>query len=185
VPRVDNPLAPPSDWAGVASDTWTGRAAVLALVLFGAGLTVLAYLGAPRARLRPQAPPRRAVLAVLPFENSSGEPALELLANEITATVTAVLSERDEVAVVPRETSLEFEGVPGGVAAATEGLGADYAIAGSVGVEGGRLQVDAYLYRAGPDPAIWADRIEWSVEDTEGLPAEIARRVNEAIVERD
>lgn len=145
---------------------------------------MLAYLGAPRARLRPQSPPRRAVLAVIPFENLSGEPALEVLAADVTATVTAVLSERDELDVVSRKRSLELKGVRGGLEAAAARLGADYAIAGSVDAEDGRLTVDAYLYRAGPDPALWADRIDWSAADSERLPAEIARRVNAAVVER-
>jgi TolB-like protein len=169
----------------VGEETWTGRAAVLALVLFGAGLTVLAYFGAPRARLRPQTPPRKAVLAVLPFENLSGEPGLEVLATEITARITAALGARAELEVLPREKSLEFKGLPGGIASVTESLGADYVITGSLDLRGDGIEVDAYLYRAGPDPALWADRIAWSAEDTERLPAELARRVNEAVVERD
>lgn len=159
----------------------SGRAVVLGLVLLSAALAVVALLGRPRISLRVQTPPKTPVLAVLPFKNLSGEPELEIVASDLAGAVAEAVAETGRVSAVPREETLGFELDRTGIEEAARSLGADYVIAGSVDEVGGRLQVDAYLFRAGAVPALWVERLEWDASQRASAPSELAARVREVL----
>jgi TolB-like protein len=159
----------------------SGRAVVLGLLLLSAALAVVALVGRPRISLRVQTPSKQPMLAVLPFKNLSGEPELEIVASDLTAAVVEAVSETGRVSALAREKTFGLQLDRRGIEEAARSLGADYVIAGSLDEEDGRIQVDAYLFRSGPAPALWVERLEWEASERSSVPSEVADRVREAI----
>ncbi len=159
----------------------SGRAVVLGLLLLAAGLAVVARVGRPRISLRVQSPEEKPALAVLPFKNLSGEPELEVVASELTAAVAEAVAETGRASTVPREKTLGFELDRKGIEEGARSLGVDYVIAGSVDEVDGRLEVDAYLFRSGPEPALWVERLQWDASKRSRAPSELAARIRIAI----
>lgn len=159
----------------------SGRAVVLGLLLFAAALAVVAFLGRPRISLRVQSPEEKPTLAVLPFRNLSREPELEIVSSDITAAVAEAVAETGRASIVPREKTLGFELDREGIEEAAKSLRADYIIAGSVDEKEGRIEVDAYLFRAGPAPALWVDRLSWNPAERSAIASELAARIRGSI----
>ena len=149
------------------------------MFLAGIVLGAIAFLFAPRVRLRPGAPPELPVVAVLPFQNRSAEPELELVASSIAAAVVSELEATGRVETVSAGTSLLFKDVEGGISRVASELDASYVIAGSLdrSEEDRSIVVDVYLYRTGTDEALWAERLEWATGEAESLASELARRI--------
>jgi len=160
----------------------SGRAVVLGLLLFAAALAVVALLGRPRISLRVQAPEEKPALAVLPFRNLSGGPELEIVSSDITAAVAEAVALTGRASIVPREKTLGFELDREGIEDAARSLGADYVIAGSLDEKGGRIEVDAYLFRAGPNSALWVDRLSWEPSERSSIASDLAARIRESIL---
>jgi adenylate cyclase len=155
---------------------------VVGLLLFAAALGVVALLWRPRISLRVQTPEEKSSLAVLPFRNLSGEPELERVSSDIASAVAKAVSETGRVDIVPREKTLGYALDREGIEEAARALGADYVIAGSIDEKGGRIGVDAYLFRAGPSPALWVDRLNWDRSARSTIASELAARIREAIL---
>ncbi len=160
----------------------SGRAVVLGLLLFASGLGVVALLWRPRISLRVQTPEDKPALAVLSFRNLSGEPELERVSADIAAAVAEAVATTGRAEIVAHEKTLGFALDREGIEDGTRTLGADYVIAGSVDVKDGRIEVDAYLFRAGPTPALWVDRLTWDPRERVSIASELAARIREAIL---
>ena len=164
----------------------SGKKVVVAIVAFGAVLATIAYFGKPVVRLKPQTPSSSPSMVVLPFDNLDGADDLELIASNTTVAITEALVELGSFDVVPRSTALDYLGIPGGARAIAEELGVDYVLAGSVEhdddeLNEGRLRLQAYFVKPGDQPRIWADEFLYDEEDAERIPADLARRVREAL----
>ncbi len=160
----------------------SGRAVVLGLLLLAAALAVIARVGRPRISLRVQSPEEKPALAVLPFRNLSGEPELEIVSSDLTAAVAEAVAETGRASIVPREETLGFELDREGIEEAARSLGADYVIAGSLDEVGGRIEVDAYLFRAGAAPALWVERLQWEASERSSFASDLAARIRETIL---
>ncbi|GMR23958.1 MAG: hypothetical protein BMS9Abin37_2438 [Acidobacteriota bacterium] len=163
----------------------SGKKVVVAIVAFGAVLATIAYFGKPVVRLKPHRPQTASPsVAVLPFDNLDGADDLELIASNTTVAITEALTELGSFDVVPRATALGYLGIPGGARAIAEELGVDYVLAGSVErdeLNGGQLRLQAYFVKPGEQPRIWADEFFYDEDDAERIPADLARRVREAL----
>jgi len=162
----------------------SGKKVVVAIVAFGAVLATIAYFGKPVVRLKPQTPSSSPSMVVLPFDNLDGADDLELIASNTTVAITEALVELGSFDVVPRSTALDYLGIPGGARAIAEELGVDYVLAGSVErdeLKEGQLRLQAYFVKPGDQPRIWADEFFYDEEDAERIPADLARRVREAL----
>lgn len=163
----------------------TGRWVVVGVVLFGVVLAIVATVGHPRVRMRPREPVTPPRLAVLPFENQTGSASLELLASDVTKAVTDGLEAagEDRFEVVSREASLSYKDVARGIAEVADTLECDYVIVGRIEAPGNRIQIDLYLFKAGDDPKLWPDRLEWERSQIEAIPEEITERIRRTIVD--
>jgi len=162
----------------------SGKKVVVAMVAFGAALATIAYFGKPVIRLKTQTPSTSPTVVVLPFDNLDGADELEVIASNTTVAITEALMELGSFDVVPRSTALGYVGVPGGARAVAEELGVDYVLAGSVErdeLKRGRLRLQAYFVQPGDQPRIWADEFFYDEQDAERIPADLARRVREAL----
>jgi TolB-like protein len=84
--------------------------------------------------------------------------------------------------IIPREKTLGFELDREGIEAEARSLGSDYVITGSIDEKEGRIEVDAYLFRAGPAPALWVDRLDWKSSDRSAIAPELAARIQQALL---
>jgi hypothetical protein len=57
-------------------------------------------------------------------------------------------------------------------------------ITGSVDTGGAEIDVDAFFFRAGPEPGLWAERLSFSAEARQTLASELAGRVRDAFEKR-
>ncbi len=146
-------------------------------LLFASALAYIAYVGHPHVIRRAQQAPEPPGLAVLPFENLSGDPDLELTATEITGAMTDALSSAEGFRVIPREQSLLFKGSTLGVKEVAERLGVVYVMAGSVERIGETIEVDAYLIQPAA-PRLWAESFQWSEGEEASIPQGMADLVS-------
>ena len=159
----------------------SGKNVVLALLLFGTVLATVAYFGKPIVRLRPQTPIVKPMLVVLPFENLNGDDELELIAANVTVALTEALASVEAYELVPRETALQHKGLEDGIEAIAASLGADYALAGSVEREEGRLRLQVYVVKPGERPRIWAEEYYYDAEDKADIPTDLVRHIRGAL----
>lgn len=159
----------------------SGRAVVLGVLLFGAVLAVVALVGRPHISLRVQAPEEKPTLAILPFRNLSGEPDLEIVSSDIASELAEAVAATGRAEIVPRENTLAFELDRQGIEEAARSLEADYVIAGSLGEIDGRIEVDAYLFRAGPTPGLWVERLKWEAAERSSIASDLAGRIRKRL----
>ncbi len=122
-----------------------------ALLLFGLGHS--GWLAWPTDR-------PRLSLVVLPFENLSGEPKDDYLADGITEDVTTDLSRVPGMFVIARQSAYSYHGKAIDVRKVGEELGVRYVLEGSVRKLGDMLRVNAQLISTETGAHLWADRFD-------------------------
>src|SRR5262245_46038261 len=129
----------------------------------------------------PQAPlplPDKPSIAVLPFQNMSGDPEQEYFADGMAEDILTGLSRHRWLFVIARNSSFTYKGRAIDVRQVGRELGVRYVLEGSVRRAGGRVRFTAQLIDAGTGNHVWADRYEGPVEDLFALQD----RITEAVV---
>ena len=158
----------------------------------GAGLAVavivtLAWLGVRRRETTSPAPPpapqRRAMLAVLPFENLSGDPSQEYFSDGLTEETITEFGRLSpaRLGVIARSSTMRYKNVHPDVRTVGRELGVDYIVEGSVRRAGDRVRVAAQLVRATDATEMWADTYDRTVDDVLVMQADLARGVAAAV----
>jgi adenylate cyclase len=104
----------------------------------------------------PQAP-SRPVIAVLPFENMSGDPEQEYFADGIAEGIINALSQFDGINVISRTSTFQFRDKTMDVRVIGEELNANYLVSGSVQRSSGGIRVSVQLIDAKDSNQIWSD----------------------------
>jgi TolB-like protein len=99
-------------------------------------------------------------IAVLPFENLSGDPTQDYFSDGIVEDITTALSRSRAFFVVARNSSFTYKGVPVRSQRVAQELGVRYLLEGSVRQAGGRLRVTGQLIEAASGRHLWADRFD-------------------------
>ena len=120
-------------------------------------------------------------IAVLPFENLSGDPEYEYFADGITEEITSTLSRIRDFFVIARATTQTFRGAADAVGAANIRLGVRYVVRGSMRKSQNRVRISAELSDCETGRTIWSDRFDSVLEDIFDVQDEIARQVAGAI----
>jgi adenylate cyclase len=123
----------------------------------------------------------RPALAVLPFDNLTGDPAQEYFADGLCEDLITQLSLLRVLPVMARNSSLRFKNRPVDVKAVGLELGVQYVVEGSVRRAAERIRINAQLIDASTGHHVWADRYDRGLEDLFGLQDEIAERVAASI----
>ncbi|MDX1485037.1 MAG: adenylate/guanylate cyclase domain-containing protein [Alphaproteobacteria bacterium] len=119
----------------------------------------------------------RPAVAVLPFENISGDPEQEYFADGLTEDIiTALLSWRF-FPVIARNSTFAYKGKSPDVRQVGEELGARYVIEGSVRKAGDRIRVTAQLINAETGHHVWGERFDRELEDIFDLQDEITMKI--------
>ena len=121
--------------------------------------------------------PEKPSIAVLPFDNMSGDTAQGYLADGITESVITALSRIPKLFVISRNATFAYKGksVPPGQVA--EELGVRYILEGSLQSSGARLRINAQLIDAVSGRHIWAEEFDRESGDIFALQDEINEKV--------
>jgi adenylate cyclase len=125
--------------------------------------------------------PDKPSIAVLPFENMSGDPEQEYFADGITEDVITALSKISKLAVIARNSTFVYKGTATDVRRIAEDLGVRYVLEGSVRSGGKRLRVSAQLIDAMDGRHVWAERYDRVAEDLFDLQDEITKEIVTAL----
>jgi adenylate cyclase len=118
--------------------------------------------------------PDKPSIAVLPFQNMSGDPEQEYFADGMVEEIITALSRIRWLFVTARNSSFTYKGQPIDVKRVGRELGVRYVLEGSVRKGGGRVRITAQLIEAETDAHLWADRFDGSLEDVFELQDKVA-----------
>jgi len=125
--------------------------------------------------------PDQPSIAVLPFENMSGDPKQEFFSDGITETIITALSNVPNLFVIARNSTFTYKGKPVKVKQVSEELGVRYVLEGSVQKSGDRIRINAQLIDALTGRHIWAERYNRDLTDIFALQDEITIKILMAI----
>jgi adenylate cyclase len=125
--------------------------------------------------------PDRPSIAVLPFENMSGDPEQEYFADGMVEEIITALSRFKWLFVIARNSSFTFKGKAVDIKEVGRRLGVRYVLEGSVRKAAGRVRITGQLIDAITGAHIWADRFERDLTDVFALQDEVTVAVVSAI----
>ena len=121
--------------------------------------------------------PDKPSIAVLPFQNISGDPEQEYFADGMVEEIITALSRIRWLFVIARNSSFTYKGRAIDVKQVGRELGVRYVLEGSVRRAGGRVRITAQLIDAASGAHLWADRFDGSLEDVFDLQDKVASSV--------
>jgi len=137
---------------------------------------------APTERLGSAPPlPDRPSIAVLPFENMSGDPEQEYFADGMVEEITTALSRFKWLFVIARNSSFTFKNKAVDIKEVGRKLGVRYVLEGSVRKASGKVRIAGQLIDAVTGAHIWADRFERDLTDIFALQDDVTVAVVSAI----
>ncbi|WP_245445651.1 adenylate/guanylate cyclase domain-containing protein [Mesorhizobium kowhaii] len=132
----------------------------------------------------PLALPDRPSIAVLPFDNLSGQPEETYFSDGITEDIITGLARFRSLFVIARNSSFAFRGKPTSLAEIGRQLGVSYLLEGSVRRAGSRLRITAQLIEAVTGAHLWAERYDRSPDDIFVVQDEVAQTIVTTLVGR-
>jgi len=125
--------------------------------------------------------PDRPSIAVLAFDNLSGDPEQEYFADGIVDDILSALSRVRWLFVIARQSSFSYKGRAVDVKQIGRDLGVRYVVEGSIRKSGNRVRVTAQLVEAETGAHVWADRYERDLSEIFALQDEITERIVSAV----
>ena len=125
--------------------------------------------------------PEKPSIAVLPFDNMSGDPKQEYIADGISENIISALSYIPELFVIARNSSFTYKGKPVKVQKVSEELGVRHVLEGSVLKSGDKVRITAQLIDALTGGHMWSERYDRDLKDLFSLLDEIAMAVSVAL----
>jgi adenylate cyclase len=128
--------------------------------------------------------PDKPSIAVLPFNNMSGDPEQEYFADGMTEDLITDLSKISGLFVVARNSSFAFKGQPIDIRKVARRLGVRYVLEGSVRKAGSRVRINVQLIDALSGGHLWAERYDGTVENVFELQDDVGAKVVSALAVR-
>ena len=125
--------------------------------------------------------PDKPSIAVLPFDNMSGDREQEYFADAVVESLTAELSRIRDFFVIARNSAFVYKGHAKNVREIGRELGVAYLLEGSVQRAGGRVRITVQLIETSAGTHIWAERFDGSLDDIFDLQDTIAVKVAGAL----
>jgi TolB-like protein/Flp pilus assembly protein TadD len=125
--------------------------------------------------------PDKPSIAVLPFENLSGDPEQEFFAEGMVEEIITALSRFKSLFVIARHSSFTFKGKAVDIKEVGRRLGVRYVLEGSVRKASGKVRITGQLIDAVTGAHLWADRFERDLTDVFALQDEVTIAVVSAI----
>jgi TolB-like protein/DNA-binding winged helix-turn-helix (wHTH) protein len=157
---------------------------VLQWIVAWSAVAVLVVLGIVifLKRLRPPANPtaqKRVMLAVLPFQNMSNDPAQEYFSDGLTEETITDLGQLspEHLGVIARTSAMAYKHTNKTVSQIGHELGVDYILEGSVRREAGEARVSAQLIRVSDQTHLWAQNYERELHDLLLIENELGKAI--------
>jgi len=125
--------------------------------------------------------PDKPSIAVLAFQNLSGDPEQEFFADGIAEEIITALSKAHWLFVIARNSSFTYKGKSVDLRQLGRELGVRYVLEGSVRKAGNRVRISAQLIDASDGHQVWADRYDRALEDIFAVQDEITHSIIGAI----
>jgi len=120
-------------------------------------------------------------IAVLPFNNLSGDKSQEYFADGMSEDLITDLSKISGLLVVARNSTFAYKGQQFDIRDVARELGVRYVVEGSVRKASGRVRITAQLIDADTGLHVWADRYDRELNDIFALQDEVRQRIIEAL----
>jgi len=153
------------------------------LVLMGVALLLIAGLGAwllwSRSAARRPPPRGKVTLAVLPFENLTGDPSQEYFSDGLTEEMISRLGNLDpqRLGVIARTSVTRYKGSREPLDRLARELGVQYVLEGSVRRDAGRVRIAAQLIQVSDQTHLWARQYDRGLSSLLAVQEEIAQAV--------
>ena len=121
--------------------------------------------------------PEKPSIAVLPFQNMSGDPEQEYFADGMVEEIITALSRIRWLFVIARNSTFTYKGQATDVKWVGRELGVRYVLEGSVRKGGNRVRITAQLIEAATGAHLWADRFDGAMENVFDLQEQVATSV--------
>lgn len=121
--------------------------------------------------------PDKPSIAVLPFDNLSGDPDQEYLSDGITENIIVTLSKIPEIFVISGNSTFTYKVKPVKVQQVAEELGVRYVLEGSVQRSNEKVRITAQLIDAVTGGYLWGDRYDRDLQELFALQDEITRQI--------
>jgi adenylate cyclase len=125
--------------------------------------------------------PDKPSIAVLPFENMTGDPKQEYFADGFTEQIITSLSKIPELFVISRNSTFTYKGKPVKVQQVSEELGARYVLEGSVQKSSRRIRINVQLIDATSGQHVWAQSYDRNLKDIFALQDEVILKIASAM----
>jgi adenylate cyclase len=165
-----------SGWKGdLSAPGWQKAAASIADL---AGGVTTARAPAPAAPPKAAAEP---LLAVLAFDNLSGDPEMAYFSDGVSEEIQQTVARGTDLKVIGRTSSFQFRGANKRAAHVAAELKVTHLLDGSVRRSGDRVRISAQLVECASETSLWSDRFDRELTDIFALQDEIAGAVAEAL----
>jgi adenylate cyclase len=125
--------------------------------------------------------PDKPSIAVLPFQNMSGDPEQEYFADGVVEDIITALSRMRWLFVIARNSSFTYKGRAVDVKQISRELGVRYILEGSVRKAANRVRITGQLIDSATSSHLWADRFDGALEDIFDLQDQVTASVVGAI----
>ena len=125
--------------------------------------------------------PRKPSIAILPFDNMSGDAEQEYFSDGLSEDITTDLSKLSGLLVIARNSAFAYKGKPVDLSRISRELGVRYALEGSVRKSGSRIRINAQLIDCTTGGHIWAERYDRDLHDIFSVQDEVTREIVTAI----
>lgn len=139
------------------------------------GAPLVAVNGAPPSL------PEKPSVAVLPFDNMSGDPEQGYFADGITEDIITDLSKISGLFVIARNSSFAYKGKAPDIRTVSRELGVRYVLEGSVRRAAGRVRITAQMIDGATGGHVWADRYDRDISDIFEVQDEVTRTIVTAL----
>jgi TolB-like protein/DNA-binding winged helix-turn-helix (wHTH) protein/Tfp pilus assembly protein PilF len=176
--NVPGPAEVPSRLPRVpAQRRWSLSAAMAVVLIAGLG----AYV--QWSRSRPQPPSERVMLAVLPFENLTGDPGQDYFSDGLTEEMIAQLGRLDpqRLGVIARTSVMRYKHSQGPLPQIGSELGVQYILEGSVRRDADKVRITAQLIQIKDQAHLWTRQYDRQLSNLLALQGEIAREAADEI----
>jgi adenylate cyclase len=127
-------------------------------------------------------PPRsKPSIAVLPFDNMSGDPEQGYFADGITEDIITDLSKVSGLFVIARNSSFAYKGQAPDIRKVSRELGVRYVLEGSVRRAANRIRINAQMVDGTTGGHLWAERYDRDIEDVFAVQDEVTRTIVDAL----
>ena len=129
-------------------------------------------------------PPDKPSIAVLPFDNMSGDPEQEYFVDGIAEDIITELSRESDLFVIARNSSFAYKGQSPDIRQVARELGVRYALEGSVRKAGNRVRLNAQLIEAETNRHVWAERYDRALEDVFEVQDELTNTIHNTLLQK-